>query len=104
MTDDEHQANLNIGLAEEEREELEQLIGTFKDERFAAPQSMSLEEVQAQIAFLKEKMTGLSVMLLDIDKKMRSLYEVITLFYKKTEVMNERINDAVALLKSGKHR
>ncbi len=49
-------------------------------------------------------MTGMSVVLLDLDKKMRSLYEVIRLFYRKTEVMNERINDVIKLVKTDKPR
>ena len=46
----------------------------------------------------------MSVVLLDLDKKMRSLYKVIRLFYTKTEVMNERINDVIKLVKTDKQR
>jgi hypothetical protein len=102
--EDEPQMDLNIGLAEEERKDLENLIGVFKDDRFASSPDASPEELQKQIAFMKEKMTRMSVMLLDLDKKMRSLYEVIRLFYRKTEVMNERINDVIKLAKTGKQR
>ena len=49
-------------------------------------------------------MTGMSVVLLDLDKKIRSLYEVLRLFYRKTEVMNERINDVIKLVKTDKQR
>jgi hypothetical protein len=42
--------------------------------------------------------------LLALDKKMRSLYEVVRLFYRKTEVMNERINDVIKLVKTDKQR
>jgi hypothetical protein len=43
-------------------------------------------------------------MLLDLDKRMRSLYEVFRLFHRKTEVMNQRISDVVQLVKIGKKR
>ena len=102
--EDEPQMDLNIGLAEEERKDLENLVGVFKDERFSPSLNAAPEALQKQIAFLKEKMTRMSVVLLDLDKKMRSLYEVIRLFYTKTEVMNERINDVIKLVKTDKQR
>jgi hypothetical protein len=46
----------------------------------------------------------MSVVLLDLDKKMHSLYEIVRLFYRKTEVMNERINDVIKLVKTDKQR
>ena len=102
--DDEPQMDLNIGLAEEERKDLENLVGVFKDERFSPSLNAAPEDLQKQIAFLKEEMARISVVLLDLDKKMRSLYEVIRLFYRKTEVMNERINDVIKLVKTDKQR
>ena len=102
--EDEPQVDLNIGLAEEERKDLENMIGVFKDEKFSPSLNAAPEDLQKQITFLREKMTGMSVVLLDLDKKMRSLYEVIRLFYRKTEVMNERINDVIKLVKTDKQR
>jgi hypothetical protein len=102
--EDEPQINLNIGLAEEERKDLENLVDVFKDEPFSLSLNAAPEDLQKQITFLKEKMTRMSVVLLDLDKKMRSLYEVIHLFYRKTEVMNEHINDVIKLVKTDKQR
>jgi len=102
--EDEPQVDLNIGFAEEERKDLENLIGVFKDEQFSLSLNATPEDLQKQITFLKEKMTRMSVVLLDLDKKMRSLYEVVRLFYRKTEVMNERINDVIKLVKTDKQR
>jgi hypothetical protein len=102
--DDEPQMDLNIGLAEEERKDLENLVGVFKDERFSPSLNAAPEDLQKQIIFLKEKITRMSVVLLALDKKMRSLYEVVRLFYRKTEVMNERINDVIKLVKTDKQR
>lgn len=102
--EDEHQIDFNIGFAEEERKDLENLIGVFKDEQSSLLLNATPEDLQKQITFLKENMTRMSVVLLDLDKKMRSLYEVIRLFYRKTELMNERINDVIALVKKDKQR
>ncbi|HEX7534734.1 MAG TPA: hypothetical protein VF343_05710 [Syntrophales bacterium] len=103
--EDEHQIDFNIGLAEEERKDLENLMGMFKDEPFSRSlNAATREDMQKQITFLKEKMTRMSVVLLDLDKKMRSLYEVVRLFYRKTELMNERINDIIKVVKKDKQR
>ena len=98
--EDEPQIDLNIGLAEEERKDLENLIGLLKDEQFSLSLNEAPEGVQKQITFLMEKLTRLSVVLLDLDRKMRSLLEVVRLLYKKTGVMNERIDDVVKLVKT----
>ncbi len=103
--EDEHQIDFNIGLAEEERKDLENLMGMFKDEPFSRSlNAATREDMQKQITFLKEKMTRMSVVLLDLDKKMRSLYEVVRLFYRKTELMNERINDIIKVVNKDKQR
>ena len=102
--EDEPQVDLNIGLAEEEKKDLEKLIGVFKDEQFSVSLNAAPEDLQKQITFLKEKMTRMSVVLLDLDKKMHSLYEIVRLFYRKTEVMNERIEDVIKLVKTDKQR
>jgi hypothetical protein len=102
--ENEPQMNLNIGLAEEERKDLENLIDVFKEDPFSSSPHTAPEELQKQIAIMKEKMTCMSAILLDIDKKMRSLYEVVRLFHRKTEVMNQRINDVVNLVKIGKQQ
>ena len=77
--EDESHVDLNIGLAEEERKDLENLIGLFKDEQFSLSINEAPEEVKKQITFLIEKMTRMSVVLLDLDKKMRSLFEAVRL-------------------------
>jgi hypothetical protein len=41
---------------------------------------------------------------LDFDKKIHSLYEVVRLCYRKTEVMNERINGVIKFVKTDKQR
>ena len=102
--ENEPQMDLNIGLTEEERKDLENLIGDLRDEQFSLSPHETTEDLHKQITFLKENMTRMSVMLLDFDKKIRSLYEVVRLCYRKTEVMNERINDVIKFVKPDKQR
>jgi hypothetical protein len=100
--ENEPQMNWNVGLADEERKDLEHLIDAFKEDRFSPSPHATPEELQQQVAAMKAKMIRMSAMLLDLDKKMRSLYEVFRLFHRKTEVMNQRISDVAKLVKIGK--
>jgi len=102
--ENEPQISWNVGLADEERKDLEHLIDAFKEDRFSPSSQATPEELQKQIVAMKEKMIRMSAMLLDLDKRMRSLYEVFRLFHRKTEVMNQRISDVVQLVKIGKKR
>ena len=88
----------DVGLADEERKDLENLIEAFQVDRSSTSPQEKPEELQKQMTAMKEKMTLMSAMLLDLDKKTRSLYEVLRLFHKKTEVMNQRISDVVKLV------
>jgi len=88
----------NVGLADEERKDLENLIDAFQADRSPTSPQEKPEELQKQITAMQEKMTLMSTMLLDLDKKTRSLYEVLRLFHKKTEVMNQRISEVVRLV------
>ncbi len=92
----------NVGLADEERKDLENLIEAFQVDRSSTSPQDKPEELQKQMTAMKEKMTLMSAMLLDLDKKTRSLYEVLRLFHKKTEVMNQRISDVAKLINIGK--
>ena len=88
----------DVGLGDEERKDLENLIDTFQADRSPTSRHEKPEELQKQITVMQEKMTLMSAMLLDLDKKTRSLYEVLRLFHKKTEVMNQRISEVVRLV------
>ncbi len=102
--ENEPQISWNVGLADEERKDLEHLIDAFKEDRFSPSPHATPEELQKQIAAMKEKMIRMSAMLLDLDKRVRSLYEVFRLFHQKTELMNQRIGEVVQLVKIGKKR
>jgi peptidoglycan hydrolase CwlO-like protein len=100
--EDEAHVDFNRGLAEEEKKDLEKLLGVFKEERLSPSFDPAQEDLQKQVASLKEKISRMSVVLLDLDKKVHSLYEIVRLFHRKTEVMNERISDVIKLLKKDK--
>lgn len=95
--DNEIQTELNIGLSEEEKEDLEKLIKEFKGEQPVSISGITLEDVQDQVRSMGERLAQLSEMLLKFDKRLTSLYTISRLSYQKSEDMNERID---AIMKS----
>ena len=95
--DNEIQTELNVGLSEEEKEDLEKLIKEFKSEQPVSISGMTLEDVQDQVRSMGERLAQLSEMLLKFDKRLKSLYTILRLSYQKSEEMNERID---AIIKS----
>lgn len=88
---------LNVGLSEEEKEDLEKLIKEFKSEQPVSISGITLEDVQDQVRSMGERLAQLSEMLLQSDTRLKSLYTILRLSYQKSEDMNERID---AIIKS----
>ena len=95
--DNQIQTELNVGLSEEEKEDLEKLIKEFKSEQPVSISDITLEDVQGQIRSMGERLAQLSEMLLQSDTRLKSLYTILRLSYQKSEDMNERID---AIIKS----
>jgi hypothetical protein len=97
---DDTQTELNVGLSEEERDDLENLIRSMRKE----PSVPSIDEippdVRQRIILLTEHVARLSEMVLKFDGRMKSFYEIIRLFYQKSSKMNERIDTVVRYLKA----
>jgi len=97
---EEFQPELDVGLSEEEREDLETLIKTFRHELPVIASDANVEELQQQVQEMTAYIARLSEMVLKFDTRMKSYYEIIRLFYQKSEKMNERINVIIKYLKS----
>lgn len=90
---------LTMGLSEEERNDLEKMIGEFQQARSNAdPDIVSLQQ---QIEALNKRMAYLTNMFLTIDRRMKPMYEIIRLTFEKSELLNQRINAIIEALRSG---
>jgi hypothetical protein len=90
---------LNMGLSEEERRDLERMIGEFRQARpYAEPDMAS---IQKQIDAINQRMAYLTNMFLIIDRRMKPLYEIMRLTFEKSEILNERINTILEALRNG---
>ena len=94
-------ANINIGLSEEEKRDLETMIGEFQKERGASDSVIDMAAVQKQIEAINKRMEYLSNMFLTIDRRLKPLYEIIRMTFEKSELLNQRINALIESIRTG---
>ena len=92
---------LNIGLSEEEKNDLEQMIGEFQQQRTTFSSEPDTAALQKQLDALTKRIAYLTTMFLTIDRRLKPLYETVRLTYQKSEILNQRINAIIDSLRSG---
>jgi len=100
---DEYQTELNVGLSDGEKKDLEKLIAAFRENESSAPPDKSAEDVHSQIKSMSAKLAHFGDVLLKFDAKMKSFYEILLLSYKKSEIMNQRIDTIIEIIKDRKN-
>ena len=100
---DEYQTELNVGLSEEEKKDLEELIAAFRQKESSTPPDKSAEDVHSQIKSMSAKLAQFGDILLKFDTKIKSFYEILLLSYKKSEMMNQRIDTIIEIMKNQKN-
>lgn len=89
-----------IGLSDEEKQDLEKMIQTFREAQSAVETPISgAEDVQKQIFYMNENLVQFGDMLLKFDAKLKSFCEIIRLSFKKDEMLNQRINVIIEMMK-----
>jgi hypothetical protein len=89
--DDELHPELNTGLSDEERDELESLIKSLRDDKLATGPDVSLDDLSRYVETMVEKIVRLSDLMLKFDDRIKTLYEIVRLSHKKSEAINDRI-------------
>jgi len=102
MVDKPH-TGLDVGLSDEEKEDLDKLIKGLKQDQPNAQAGATPEDMQKQMKSMTENLTQLAETLLKFDTKMKSLYEIVRLSYEKSEVMNKRIDAIVGSMQGGRN-
>jgi hypothetical protein len=93
---------INMGLSEEEKHDLEKMIGDFQKERTIVTSSrQESASLQDQIDAINKRLAYLTSMFLTLDKRMAPLNEIIRLTFQKSEILNQRINTLIESLRSG---
>ncbi|MGD9231530.1 MAG: hypothetical protein PVJ20_12010, partial [Desulfobacterales bacterium] len=66
------------------------------------PPDKSAEDVHSQIKSMSAKLAEFGEILLKFDTKIKSFYEILLLSYKKSEMMNQRIDVIIEIMKKQK--
>ena len=93
--------DISFGLSEEEKRDLEQMIGEFQEERSASMPTTDPEVLQKQIDNLNKRLARLTNLFLTLDRRIKPLYEVACLTFEKSEVLNRRINTLLESIRTG---
>jgi uncharacterized coiled-coil DUF342 family protein len=93
--------DFNIGLSEQEKRDLEQLIGEFQTERSCNAPANNIAEIQNQIDAINKRLAFLTNMFLTLDRRIKPLYETIRLNYQKSEILNQRISILIESMRTG---
>lgn len=89
--DDELHPELNTGLSEEERDDLETLIKSLREDKHAIGPDVSLDEFRRYVETMVENIIRFSDMMLKYDDRLKTLYEILILSHKKNKATNDRI-------------
>jgi hypothetical protein len=100
---DEYQTELNVGLSDGEKKDLEKLLTAFREKESSTPPDKSAEDVHSQIKSMSAKLAQFGDILLKFDTKIKLFYEILLLSYKKSEMMNQRIDTIIEIIKDRKN-
>jgi predicted CopG family antitoxin len=84
---------IDFSLSEEEKNDLDRMIQDFNRERSALLKSTSNDEVDKQLQVMKERFDQISDVILKINDRVDSLYEILQLMHQKSEILNSRIEE-----------
>jgi hypothetical protein len=93
--------DFNIGLSDQEKHDLEQLINEFETERSQSAPIDNISEIQKQIDVINKRLAYLTNMFLTLDRRIKPLYETIRLNYQKSEILNQRISILIESIRTG---
>jgi len=96
------QERFDLGLSEEERADLENMISDFSADRPSLPAENSVDDLQVRVRELHEKFLHLGEIVLKINKRIDAFYEIIQLMHQKSEIMNKRIDTVIESTQSYK--
>ena len=91
-----------VGLSDAEKDDLEEMIKTFRQNQSASPETLASEDVQKQILSISENLAHYGDVLLKFDTKLKLLYKILCFSDQKTKIMNQRIDTVIELLKGQK--
>ena len=81
---------IDFSLSDEEKDDLDQMIKDFNRERSASLESPDDEN---QLKVMKDRFEQLGDVILKINDRVDSLYDIMRLMHQKSEILNNRIDE-----------
>ena len=81
---------IDFSLSDEEKDDLDQMIKDFNRERNTLRESPDHEN---QLQVMKDRFEQLGDVILKINDRVDSLYEIMRLMHQKSEILNARIDE-----------
>jgi hypothetical protein len=91
--------DITIGLSDAEKNDLEEMIKAFRKKQSDEPETMASENAQKQILSMSENFAQYGDILLKFDTKLKLLYGILRLSDQKNQMMSQRIDAIIELLK-----
>ena len=85
--------DIDFSLSDEEKNDLDQMIKDFNRERSALLESSDDKDSETQLQDIKDRFDQLGDVILKINDRVDSLYEIMRLMHQKSEILNTRIDD-----------
>ncbi len=96
---EEFETEIVIGLSDEEKDDLEKMIKAFRGEPLGEPPVSAIKDVLKQIQLTRANLAQFGDMMLKFDVKIKSFYEIICLCCKKDEILSQRIDAIIEIIK-----
>jgi len=93
---EETNGDLSLGLSSEEKEDLEKLIVASRTDSTG---QLNEEEMLREVDVLKRRVGQLATTVLEFDRRLNRLFEIVRLSHKKSELLNSRIEEAFTMPK-----
>ena len=81
---------IDFSLSDEEKDDLDQMIHDFNRERSTLLENPNQED---QLKVIKDRFDQLGDVILKINDRVDSLYEIVRLMHQKSEILNARIDE-----------
>ena len=81
---------IDFSLSDEEKDDLDQMIKDFNRERSTLMENPGDED---QLKVMKDRFEQLGDVILKINDRVDSLYEIMRLMHQKSEILNARIDE-----------
>jgi hypothetical protein len=93
---------ITVGLSEAEKNDLENMIKTFRKQQASAPADSATDEEHKRLVSMSENLAQFGDILLKFDTKIKLLHQILSLSDKKNHIMNQRIDAIIEMLKEQK--